>query len=156
MTDGGFSLRGLTPLTLDDKGRFAMPSKYRSPLEVSCEKKLIITVDPDGCLIIYPLPVWQQVEQGLISSPNRIRKLKRLLMGYATDCEMDKQGRVAISPALRQYAGLDKTRKMVLVGQGNKFELWNEALWYENEAQLLKEDKQELISLIEEHDAVMY
>jgi MraZ protein len=123
--------RGINPLSLDDKGRMAMPAKYRDYLKGFCAGQLVLTIDRDRCLLIYPLPVWEEVEQKLIqlSSTNRqARGLKRLLLGHAEDCQMDKQGRILVSIPLREFAALNK--RVVLVGQGNKFELWDEQTWY--------------------------
>lgn len=108
-----------------------MPAKYRERLVEACAGHLIITIDQDGCLLMYPLPIWEEVEQRLIqlSSTNKpARRLKRLLMGHAEECAMDAQGRILLPPPLREFAGLNK--RVILVGQGNKFELWNEQTWY--------------------------
>lgn len=108
-----------------------MPAKYRERLREACSGCLVITIDQDDrCLLIYPLPIWEKVEQKLIqlSSTNKLaRRLKRLLMGHAEDCAMDGQGRILLPPPLREFAGLNK--RVVLVGQGNKFELWDEPTW---------------------------
>ena len=90
----------------------------------------MITADFDKCLLVYPLPEWEPIQQRLMSLSNfnpRIRDLQRQLIGYAVDVDMDAAGRVLISPALREFAALDKT--VVLVGQGNKFELWDKHNW---------------------------
>lgn len=89
-----------------------------------------MTADSDGCLLLYPQPEWQPIREKLmqLSAFNpRIRALQRFLVGYAEDVVMDASGRVLVSPALRTYAALDK--RAMLVGQGNKFELWDEARW---------------------------
>ena len=95
-----------------------------------CEGRLIVTVDPSKCLLIYPQPAWEPIEQklnNLSSFDLPTRQLQRLLVGNACDVDMDAAGRILISPPLRQFAGLSKD--VVLVGQGNKFELWDEAQW---------------------------
>jgi MraZ protein len=122
--------RGVTNLNLDAKGRMAMPSRYRDRLVDSCEGRLVLTVDRDGCLLVYPQPEWERIEQALMSRPNmdrQVRRLQRLLVGHATECELDGQGRILLPTPLREYAALDK--RAVLVGQGNKFELWDEDTW---------------------------
>ncbi|MFP4079251.1 MAG: division/cell wall cluster transcriptional repressor MraZ [Ectothiorhodospira sp.] len=122
--------RGVTNLNLDTKGRMAMPHRYRERLEDTCEGHLVVTVDRDGCLLVYPLPEWERIEQALMSRPNvdrRVRRLQRLLVGHATECDLDGQGRILIPTPLREFAGLEK--RAVLVGQGNKFELWDEDKW---------------------------
>ena len=140
--------RGVTNLNLDAKGRLAMPARYRDRLMDSCEGRLIVTVDRDGCLLVYPLPEWERIEQALMSRPNmdrQVRALQRLLLGHATDCELDSQGRILLPPPLRDYAGLDK--RAVLVGQGNKFELWDEDRWTtQRQAWLQAEDESGALS----------
>ena len=107
-----------------------MPSRYREALLVRCAGRLVITADYDKCLLIYPQPDWEPIQQklmGLSSLNPRIRDLQRQLIGYAEDIEMDAAGRVLISSALRGFATLGKS--VVLVGQGNKFELWDQEKW---------------------------
>ncbi|ATZ72826.1 cell division/cell wall cluster transcriptional repressor MraZ [Idiomarina sp. X4] len=129
--------RGATTLSLDSKGRLAIPAKYRQSLSLDCEGKMVCTIDiKQPCLLLYPLPEWQIIEQKLtrLSSMNPAeRRLQRLLLGHADDCEMDKNGRLLISAPLRQHAGLEK--KLMLVGQLNKFELWDEDAWHDQVAQ---------------------
>ncbi len=132
--------RGINPLALDNKGRLAVPTKYRERLQESCAGHLVVTIDRDRCLLVYPLPVWEEVEQKLIqlSSTNRqARGLKRLLLGHAEECALDGQGRILIPAPLREFAHLDK--QVVLVGQGNKFELWDEPTWHQLRDQWLAE-----------------
>ena len=122
--------RGISQLNLDVKGRLAVPAKYRDALLERCGGHLIITGDADRCLLVYPLPDWELIQQkleGLSNLDPRVRELQRRLIGFAVDVDMDGAGRVLISPALREYAELDK--EVVLVGQGKKFELWNKANW---------------------------
>ncbi|RXS43137.1 transcriptional regulator MraZ [Idiomarina sp. 29L] len=129
--------RGATTLSLDSKGRLAIPAKYRQSLSLDCEGKMVCTIDiKQPCLLLYPLPEWQIIEKKLtrLSSMNPAeRRLQRLLLGHADDCEMDKNGRLLISAPLRQHAGLEK--KLMLVGQLNKFELWDEGAWHDQVAQ---------------------
>ncbi|MCE0555754.1 division/cell wall cluster transcriptional repressor MraZ [Motilimonas sp. 1_MG-2023] len=124
-------LRGAHAINLDSKGRFAIPTKYRDWLSDECQGQLVCTVDINSTsLLLYPLNEWLEIEKKLskLSSMNpQERRLQRLLLGYATDCELDKSGRILLTAPLRQYAGLDK--KMMLVGQLNKFELWDDAKW---------------------------
>ncbi|SEF88895.1 division/cell wall cluster transcriptional repressor MraZ [Nitrosomonas ureae] len=122
--------RGVTQLSLDAKGRLAIPARYRSELMSTCSGHLIVTVDPSKCLLIYPQPAWEPIEQKLnnLSSFDTVtRNLQRLLVGNACDVDMDAAHRILISPPLRQFAGLSKD--VVLVGQGTKLELWDEAQW---------------------------
>ena len=122
--------RGVAQLNLDSKGRLAVPARYRDSLLARCSGHLVITADSDRCLLIYPLPDWEPIEQKLmqLSSFNaQIRELQRRIVGYAEDAQLDATGRVLISAALRDYAQLGKN--VVLVGQGAKFELWNQEKW---------------------------
>ena len=122
--------RGGTSLSLDIKGRMAMPTKYRDRLQEMCGGQLVITVDRDHCLLVYPLPEWEDIERKLVKLPSlnkQARRLQRLLIGHATECELDSAGRILLSPLLREFACIDK--QVMLIGQGNKFELWDEATW---------------------------
>jgi len=122
--------RGVALLNLDNKGRLAVPSKFRDALSARCSGHLVITADSDRCLLVYPQPDWEPIEQKLmaLSSFNaQIRELQRRLVGYAEDVVMDATGRILVPPALRRFAQLEKA--VMLVGQGNKFELWNKDNW---------------------------
>ncbi len=122
--------RGISPLTLDSKGRLAVPARHRDALLERCGGHLVITADADRCLLVYPLPEWEVIQQkleGLSNLDPRVRELQRRLIGFAVDTEMDAAGRLLVSPALRKYAELDKN--VALVGQGKKFELWNQEHW---------------------------
>ncbi|MFA6013689.1 MAG: division/cell wall cluster transcriptional repressor MraZ [Gallionellaceae bacterium] len=123
--------QGATQLNLDSKGRLAIPARHRDVLLAHCSGKLILTADhQDACLLIYPENEWQPISEQLRKMPslnNQVRQLQRRLLGYAEAVEMDATGRILISPSLRSYAKLDK--QVVLVGQGNKFELWDEQRW---------------------------
>ena len=127
---GGLVFRGIAQLNLDSKGRLAVPARHRDLLLERCGGHLVITADADRCLLIYPLPEWELIQQKLEALSNldpRVRELQRRLIGFAVDVDMDGAGRVLISPALRQFAQLEK--HVVLVGQGKKFELWNKDNW---------------------------
>ena len=141
---------------MDAKGRLAMPSRQREPLLANCEGKIVVTIDTQStCLAIYPLPEWERIEKDIQSLPAlkpAVKRFQRLVLGYATDLELDSNGRVSIPPSLREYARLDK--KVVLAGQGNKLELWSEPLWQEECDQALLESSsteelpEELTSLL--------
>lgn len=122
--------RGISPLTLDSKGRLSIPAKYRQALQDAAAGQVIVTVDQDRCLLLYPLPIWESIERQLIqlsSTHARARALKRLLLGHAEECCLDASGRIVLPAPLREFANLDK--RVVLVGQGNKFEIWDEQAW---------------------------
>jgi MraZ protein len=122
--------RGSSNLTLDNKGRLVVPARHRDVLLERCDGHLVFTADPDQCVLLYPLPEWETIEQKLDALANidkRVRGLQRRLTGHAVETEMDAAGRVLVPPELREYAQLDKD--VVLVGQGKKFELWNRDNW---------------------------
>ena len=127
--------RGVTQLVLDAKGRLAIPSRHRDALG-NGNARVVITADPSRCLLVYPVEAWEPIQARLMklsSFDERIRGLQRLLVGHADDVEMDSAGRILVPPALRAYAELG--HKTVLVGQGNKLELWDEAKWLGETAQ---------------------
>lgn len=130
--------RGATTVNLDSKNRLVVPTRYRDALLVNGAGRVVLTADPNQCLLLYPLPEWEPIEKKLnaLSDFNpKTRSLKQLLVGYAHDMEMDGAGRVLLPPMLRKFAGLDKS--VVLVGQGSKMELWNEARWESQVGQAL-------------------
>ncbi len=123
--------RGVSNLNLDAKGRIVLPARYRERLAESCHSQLVVTIDTDQpCLLIYPLPEWELIEEKIEALPSfnpTTRRIQRLLIGHATEVEVDATGRMLLSNPLREYAQLGK--KVVLIGQGKKFELWDEAIW---------------------------
>jgi len=132
--------RGINNLTLDAKGRMAIPSRYRDRLMESCGGRLIVTVDRDRCLLVYPQHEWEIIETQLAGLPSlnkQSRLLQRLLIGHATEVELDSQGRILLPTMLRDYASLGK--KCVLIGQGKKFEIWDEQVWTDNQQTWLDE-----------------
>jgi MraZ protein len=139
----GEMFRGATQITLDAKGRLAIPVRYRERLGARCGGQLICTVDPEYCLLIYPLPDWEELERKLVRLPSlkpKARRLQRLMLGYASELELDSHGRVLIPRELREFASL--TREAILFGQGNKFELWDEKRWNERRDEWLAEQGQ--------------
>jgi MraZ protein len=130
--------RGATKVTLDAKGRMVMPTRYRERLVERGAAGLVITIDRDQCLLIYPLADWEEIERKLMRLPTlneHVRRLQRLMVGYATDVELDGHGRLLLPPKLREFAHLE--RNAMLIGQGNRFELWDEPRWEERREQWL-------------------
>lgn len=124
--------RGASLLTVDAKGRIAIPARHRQTLIEAFDGQVVMTVDPAHCLLLYPLPTWLDIEKKLQALPAynpTTRQLQRFLVGHATELEMDKQGRLLLPQVLRDFASID--RRAMLVGQVNKFELWDEAAWNE-------------------------
>ncbi|MBF2758815.1 MAG: division/cell wall cluster transcriptional repressor MraZ [Ectothiorhodospiraceae bacterium AqS1] len=131
--------RGQYPLTMDAKGRIAIPARYRAQLEAD-GGQVITTVDLyQRCIAVYPFAVWEPIEGSLNNVPVADlvgQKLRRRLVGRAVDCDLDAQGRILLSAELRQYAGLEK--RVQMVGLGKKFELWDEGRLH-----LYRRDEQE-------------
>jgi transcriptional regulator MraZ len=130
--------RGVTHLSLDAKGRLAVPARHRDALVGNGAGRLVLTADPSRCLLVYPVDAWEPIQTRLMalsSFNDKIRNLQRLLVGHADDVEIDGSGRILIPPALRSYASLDK--HVVLVGQGHRFELWGHAQWQAQTAQAI-------------------
>lgn len=152
--------RGISQLNIDAKGRVALPAKYRERLLSSCEGKLVLTIDPtnsakEPCLLLYPLPDWEEIQvkiDNLSSFNPTSRKVQRLLVGHADDAVMDANGRILIAAALREYAHINK--HIVLIGQGKKFELWDEATWNASRENWLEEAVNESESLPSELDSL--
>jgi MraZ protein len=144
-------LRGATKVTLDAKGRLAIPVRYRDQLMTRAEGRLVATVDRDHCLLIYPLPDWEEIERKLTRLPalnKQSRRLQRLMLGHATEFEMDSHGRILLTRELREFASLD--RQAMLIGQGNKFELWSEERWNARREEWLADDDGEEAGLPQE------
>lgn len=125
--------RGVHNINLDAKGRMAVPARYRQLLHESNDGALVVTIDTEErCLLVYPLQEWEPIQAKLEALPSfnpAARRIQRLIIGHATDVDMDGNGRVLLPSPLREYAGLSK--KVVMMGQGNKFELWDEDHWSE-------------------------
>jgi len=129
--------RGGHAINLDAKGRITIPTCYRAELQDCCDRQLIVTYALDekgkseeGCLWLYPMPEWERLEQTISKLPTvnkTASRLRRMLIGNAQECEMDKQGRLLITETLRVHAGLKKN--IYLLGQLNKFEIWSLDAW---------------------------
>ena len=134
--------RGVNAINIDAKGRIVMPTRYRDRLKEENCHQVVMTIDTEErCLLIYPFHTWEVIENQLAQLPSfnpQARRIQRLLLGHATETELDNQGRVLLAPLLRDYAGLHK--KAVLIGQGKKFELWDETHWQERRSQWLAEE----------------
>jgi MraZ protein len=123
--------RGVNNISLDAKGRLAIPARYRDYLGQHCNGEMVVTIDTEErCLLVYPKPEWEDIQRKVEALPSfnpASRRVQRLLIGHATDIELDGSGRILLPPPLRDYANLDK--KAVMLGQGNKLELWSEEHW---------------------------
>ena len=124
--------RGINPINLDAKGRVALPAKYRDRVTDRCDSHMVLTVHPfDRCLLLYPLTDWEVIEAQVNALPNstsrQARRLQHLMVGYATELDLDAANRLLLPVMHRDHAELDK--RLILVGQGQKFEVWSEARW---------------------------
>lgn len=123
----------------------AIPTKHREDLLRLSEGRMVVTISPnDRCLLLYTLTTWEAVERKLVSLPTlnpNTRKLKRMLIGHADDCDMDASGRILIPAPLREFAMIQK--KAVLVGQGDKYEIWDEAQWHTHRESILTDELDE-------------
>ena len=149
--------RGVNAINIDAKGRMAMPAKYRERLQQCCEGRLVLTVDMDRCLLLFPEPDWDQFERKLVRLPTlnpRARRLQRLLLGHASECEVDGHGRILLPAMLREYAQLEK--RIVLVGQGAKFELWDEQTWNDKRDMWIAEEAESTEGLPAELESLSF
>lgn len=123
--------RGFSAVSIDNKGRLAVPMRFRERLAQVSEGRLVQTLNPlDRALWLYPLPEWEIIESklaGLSDFDRQSRRAKQMMRGYATDCQLDGQGRILVQQELRDYASLN--RQAVFLGQGNKFEIWDQGCW---------------------------
>ena len=134
---------GVSTLNLDAKGRLAVPAKHRETLADCCASRVVVTVNPDDqerCLLLYPENEWREVARNLSrrdSMHPKVRAMQRLVVGYASELELDGQGRILLSSELRDFARLDK--RVSLVGQVNKIEIWDEETWAGKREQWLRD-----------------
>ncbi|WP_372739332.1 division/cell wall cluster transcriptional repressor MraZ [Neptunomonas sp.] len=133
--------RGVNQVNLDAKGRMAIPARYRDMISVQCAGHLVMTIDTEErCLLLYPIDEWTIIEEKINALPSLnsvTRRLQRLIIGHAADLDMDSHGRLLIPALLRDYAGLGK--KTILLGQGRKFEIWDEDNWNSTRDRYLQE-----------------
>jgi len=121
---------GVSLVSLDAKGRLAIPARHRETLLSAFGHKLVVTLESPDHLLIYPEPNWKPVEQRLLALPSgnpTLKRYQRLVLGHAETLEMDAAGRILLPARLRELTSLDKD--VALVGMGNRFELWDAAGW---------------------------
>lgn len=129
--------QGAAALTLDAKGRLAIPARHRDALAVE-NGQVVLTAHPHGCLLVYPVPAWVPIRDQVLAAPGldpMAAMLKRLLVGFAQEEALDAAGRVLVAPSLRQFAQLEK--QVWLVGQGSHFELWSDSGWQKQQQAML-------------------
>ena len=125
--------RGIHEINMDAKGRMSVPAKFRDPLLSACEGQVVVTIDPNTPnLALYAIDRWEEIQARIEALPSinpQARRLQQLFIGHASDLHMDTNGRILLPPMLRKYASLEK--KLILLGQGQKIEIWSEQLWDE-------------------------
>lgn len=122
--------QGATALSLDAKGRLAIPARHREALASASGGQLVLTAHPHRCLLLYPAPAWEPIRDKVLAASSlnpQSAAIKRLLVGNARDEALDSAGRLLVSPELRQFAQFEK--QVWLVGQGTHFEIWSDAGW---------------------------
>lgn len=123
--------RGIHSINMDAKGRMSVPARFRDQLLSICEGQVVVTIDPNTKnLAMYPLSRWEEIQAKIEALPSinpQARRLQQLFIGHASDLHMDGNGRILVPPMLRRYAELEKG--LILLGQGQKIEIWSEALW---------------------------
>ncbi len=129
--------QGASQLNLDGKGRMSIPTKHRDALNLQSEGRLTLTRHPHGCLLMFPRPVWEARREVIANWPMSARPWQRIFLGNASDVEMDSAGRVLISPELRTATALKPDSKVMLLGMGSHFEIWDVAAHEKNEAETL-------------------
>lgn len=126
--------QGRAALTLDGKGRMTMPARHRDALHALCAGRLVLTKHLDDCLWLFPQTEWEAFRDKLVALPLSASAIKRLYLGSAMEVELDGSSRVLIAPELRAAAGLE--RDLMLLGMGDRFEIWDAQRLEANEATL--------------------
>ncbi len=127
--------QGASALSLDAKGRLAVPVRHRDALQALCAGQLTLTKHPEGCLMVFPRPAWETFRDKVAALPMSAAGWKRIFLGNAMDVEVDSAARVLVSPELRAAAGLSKD--VMLLGMGSHFELWDAQRYAAHEAEVM-------------------
>ena len=135
--------RGGPVLTLDGKGRLSVPARWREVLMATVQGQMVVAKNPDGCLSLYPLPVWEAFENSVLALATENDAWRRFFIGSATEVELDGAGRVLVPPELRDWAGL--VEKVKFMGVGSHFELWDSARHEAREAEALARGRPEAL-----------
>ena len=124
--------QGPSAISLDAKGRMSVPARHRDALIGRFDGKLTLTRHPDGCLLLFPRPVWESHREQIAAWPIQARDWKRIFLGNAFDVDMDTAGRILIAPELRNAVAIQ--RDIMMLGMGSHFEVWDAGRLAENEA----------------------
>ncbi|HXD05559.1 MAG TPA: division/cell wall cluster transcriptional repressor MraZ [Burkholderiaceae bacterium] len=129
--------QGASALALDAKGRLTVPARHRDVLRATANDQLTVTKHPDGCLLVFPRPVWEGFRDKVAALPMSADGWKRIFLGSAMDVDIDSASRVLVSPELRAAAGLSKD--VMLLGMGTRFELWDAQRYAAHEAAVMQQ-----------------
>ncbi|NNC54601.1 MAG: division/cell wall cluster transcriptional repressor MraZ [Pseudomonadales bacterium] len=144
--------RGTNHINVDSKYRVAIPARYRPLLYQESAGKLVANIDINRarCVVMYPTPVWEQIEERIqerLNNSGQSARIQRLMLSRATEIDMDTSGRILLPADLREHINLDK--KAVLLGLGRKLELWREDDWQtEQQAGMQEIEDSELVAQI--------
>ncbi|MDG2106884.1 MAG: division/cell wall cluster transcriptional repressor MraZ [Gammaproteobacteria bacterium] len=123
--------KGIHNINLDGKGRLTIPTKYRNTISDQSNGNMVVTIDSEEkCLLLYPATIFSNIESKINDLPSftkNTRRIQRLLIGHAEDLELDSNGRILLPKPLRLVAEMSK--KVTLIGQGQKFEIWSDDIW---------------------------
>jgi len=123
--------KGIHNINLDAKGRLTMPTKYRNTISDQSNGNMVVTIDSEEkCLLLYPATIFSNIEKKINDLPSftkNHRRIQRLIIGHAEDLELDSSGRILLPKPLRLVAEMSK--KITLIGQGAKFEIWSDDIW---------------------------
>ena len=122
-------------MSLDAKGRLAVPVRHRDVLQALCSGQHTLTNHPEGCLMVFPRPAWEIFRDKVAALPMSASGWKRIFLGNAQDVEIDSAARVLVAPELRAAAGLSKD--VMLLGMGSHFELWDAQRYAAHEAEVM-------------------
>jgi MraZ protein len=122
--------RGRYPYAVDTKGRLSIPSKFREVLSADFHDERLVVTNFDNCLWAYPVAEWVKIEEKVAALPqfkDEVKALQRFFISAATECPIDKAGRILLPPTLRDYAGIQ--RDVVIVGMVRRIEIWAAERW---------------------------
>ena len=123
--------KGIHNINLDGKGRLTIPTKYRNTISDQSNGNMVVTIDSEEkCLLLYPATIFSSIEKKINDLPSftkNHRRIQRLIIGHAEDLELDSSGRILLPKPLRLVAEMSK--KITLIGQGQKFEIWSDDIW---------------------------
>lgn len=136
--------QGASAINLDAKGRMSVPARHRDALAIQAEGRMTLTRHPHGCLLLFPRPTWEGHREKIAAWPMSARSWQRILLGNASDVEIDSAGRILIGPELRNAVGL--TREVMLLGMGSHFEVWDAAKLAEDEAGAMADGMPEVLN----------